>query len=417
MNKWILVLWLLGSGIFGYSQDLLYENYVYVTNIKSVKFHNSTSPLAPPVVNLNSGETLSLSFDDVHNVRKDFSYRIVHCTRDWKPSTMQDIEYLDGYGKGDIRNFEVSNLTLVPYFTYRLTIPNRDFRWNKSGNYLLIVYEGEGADRFPVITRRFMVVENKVTVFKEDRRSMEVSRMRRDQTFDISINYEDFNIINPMNTVTVSITQNNRWMDAYRNMSPLFVQGSNIIIDNRGKITFPGFKPFRVVDIRSLDYANRTVDSLDLNDNSTVAYLSVDYPRPTETFISRHDAQGSFVIGNSDNLNIDPDYAHAVFRLEMEEINRPVYVLGEFTDWKPDDMYRMEYDWEKGAYILDILLKQGYYSYYYGVLTSDDFMDIEWIEGSSSDTENNYQVYVYYREPGSRYDRLIGYGVFQSNTF
>ena len=34
--------------------------------------------------------------------------------------------------------------------------------------------------------------------------------------------------------------------------------------------------------------------------------------------------------------------------------------------------------------------------------------DETFIEGNHSETENDYTIYIYYREPGEDYDKLIG---------
>ena len=65
----------------------------------------------------------------------------------------------------------------------------------------------------------------------------------------------------------------------------------------------------------------------------------------------------------------------------------------------------MEYNDKYECYEASILLKQGYYDYQY--ITADgatlDTMRDFW------QTENEYQTFIYYKESGSRYDRIVGY--------
>ena len=88
--------------------------------------------------------------------------------------------------------------------------------------------------------------------------------------------------------------------------------------------------------------------------------------------------------------------------------------MGNFTDYQPDEMYRMIYDEARGIYLCEIDLKQGYYNYFFGT-EKDSLLDPTPLEGSWNETENDYQVLVYLREPGDRYDRLIGFHMFNSN--
>ncbi|MEZ4851860.1 MAG: DUF5103 domain-containing protein, partial [Bacteroidia bacterium] len=57
-----------------------------------------------------------------------------------------------------------------------------------------------------------------------------------------------------------------------------------------------------------------------------------------------------------------------------------------------------------------VILKQGVYDYAYGVEKKDDFLvDESLFEGPHFESENFYTILVYYRAPGDRTDRLVGY--------
>jgi len=57
-----------------------------------------------------------------------------------------------------------------------------------------------------------------------------------------------------------------------------------------------------------------------------------------------------------------------------------------------------------------LLFKQGYYDYNYVLLNKDGSLDPGYIGGNFEKTENEYQVLVYYRDIGARYDQIIGVG-------
>src|SRR5690606_334253 len=86
-----------------------------------------------------------------------------------------------------------------------------------------------------------------------------------------------------------------------------------------------------------------------------------------------------------------------------------VYVFGKFTDWKLLPEYKMKYDYTRGAYRGKFLMKQGYYNYMYAVQRENGTTDLATIEGSHWETENTYQLLIYNRDVGSRYDRLVGF--------
>jgi len=60
-------------------------------------------------------------------------------------------------------------------------------------------------------------------------------------------------------------------------------------------------------------------------------------------------------------------------------------------------------------------LKQGYYNFMYAFKAPDeDVVKCYNLEGSHYETENDYQIFVYYGKIADKYDRLIGYQKFNS---
>jgi hypothetical protein len=93
-----------------------------------------------------------------------------------------------------------------------------------------------------------------------------------------------------------------------------------------------------------------------------------------------------------------------------------IYVFGKLSNWKCTEPFKMSYNMEQKRYEHSLVLKQGSYSFQYAY--KDDYsgkIKTYNIEGSHSETENDYQIFVYYGEISDRYDRLIGYNRFNSN--
>ena len=115
-------------------------------------------------------------------------------------------------------------------------------------------------------------------------------------------------------------------------------------------------------------------------------------------------------------IDFEADYAYVDFILDYPAPldKGDLYVFGKFTDWKALPEYRLEYDYVRNAYRGRFLLKQGYYNYLYALQKDNGELDIEAIEGSHWETENTYQILVYNRDVGIRYDRLVGFSEFSS---
>jgi hypothetical protein len=84
-------------------------------------------------------------------------------------------------------------------------------------------------------------------------------------------------------------------------------------------------------------------------------------------------------------------------------------VTGALSDWSFDGSNLMNYDTEKAEYQCSMLLKQGWYNYEYLFLKNGErTAEPSVFEGNHYETENDYLILVYYRNPVDRYDRIIG---------
>jgi len=69
----------------------------------------------------------------------------------------------------------------------------------------------------------------------------------------------------------------------------------------------------------------------------------------------------------------------------------------------------MRYDETTKQYLGNVKLKQGYYNYQFW---TNEPVPMRQFEGSHLQTKNEYEVLVYYREPGTIYDQVVGYAFF-----
>ncbi len=396
---------------------LRYENAIYDPQISTVKFHLTGFPLTDPIIDLNAQATLTLSFDDLAGEVRQYSYSILHCDADWQPSQLTDMEYLDGFMDQPIRDYRFSFKTLIPFVHYRLELPSRDTRWKVSGNYLLVVYDGNA----PVLSRRFVVVEPLSRIEPRLVRPAQVSLSRTHQEVDFTVFLdEELDIRNPISEVKACIIQNGRWDQAICGIPPLFVRPRELSFDHQNKVVFPAGKEFRFLDMRSLRRRSETIATIDRFQDHTEVILYPGEPRADRAYNFLEDINGAYVIENFDQPNPDlaSDYAEVFFTLQMEErADADVYIVGAMTDWEPREEFRMVYNPAINAYVSKPRMKQGYYNF--GFATVDPFAetplpDFAPIEGNWFATENQYTIILYYRPFGNRYDRVIGARTFNS---
>lgn len=389
------------------------ENQILDPNICSVQLNLSGAPLSQPIVNLKTGMgALVLHFDHIGDQLKDYKYTIVHCNSDWKPSDLNDNEYIDGFTDDRITNIQNSFNTITAYTHYTLGLPNRNMRWARSGNYLLKVFDADDNDRL-VIVRRFMVVEPLWRIDAEFVRTTQVDKLDTHHEIDFTVIPKGARVSMPQNDVKAFVLQNGRWDNALGPLKPFITRGDDLVYDYQDVIVFPAGKEFRFFDMRSFDFRGEFVRSIVERPTHFEVTLQPDESRFDRPVIFRPDSDGRYVIDNQ-NINqnlLQCDYALVLFSIKQNQPldDAEVYVFGELSDWQLKPEFRMQYDHDAKVYWCEAWLKQGHYNYQYIVLDQKTSKpDLDGFEGNWFATGNQYTILVYFRPFGARYDRLMG---------
>jgi len=385
------------------------------TNVLSIEFYVKGVPFSFPLVDLKAPDnSLLLEFDHLGPELMDYVYSIEHCDHNWKRSQMFEQEYLMGFTEDRIQNITIAQNTRSVYTHYTLGLPNRNMRWLLSGNYVLKVYDNTN-ERQLVLVRRFHVMESLWGVSAQFVPPAQVDRINSHHEIDFSVKFKNTRISNPQNDVVAYVLQNGRWDNAIGPLKPNIFRGDQLVFDYQNQVVFPAGKEWRFFDMRSFDFRGENVKIIQEQYDHFEATLLTDETRANRPYIFRKDINGYFTIDNQ-NANqtlLQCEYARVLFSIKQtlpfEEDD--VYLFGAFTNWQIDPRFRMTHVPEAEVYALETPLKQGYYNYQYLVVNRETgAIDEEGLEGNSYQTRNNYQILLYYRPFGERYDRLLGFG-------
>ncbi len=412
MNLPVTITLLLFSYI-SYSQvnsDIQYQDKVYDDFIKTVQLYpnslQKSSQTLSPIISLRGRLKLILEFDELFSDAYSYRAKIIHCNANWEPSGLSPLQYLNEYNEFEIPETEYSFGTLTPYVHYKFIVPKPTV----SGNYLLVVYAAED-DADIIISRRFMVFEQWVS-FSDKYEMMNNSPYSPTrQQIQFSIKYSSVDLINPLVTVSVSLLQNHRWDNAKMDLKPTFVREAQRTLEYRqftDDNSFASGNEFRYFDIRSLRYFGFHVRTVRFAKDKIFAYVENDKPRAGLAYSIEQNINGQYIIENLERKisDIENDYALVTFTLESENYGEDVYISGKFNDWRKDAASLMKYNSTSKSYEGTYVLKQGLYDYQF-VLGSKERENN--IEGNKSETNNIYEILVYYRSEKLNADLLIGY--------
>ena len=399
-----------------FAQDYVDDNRpqlvdkIYSPNIRTVQLRPSNVVQGLPILRFGGVGRLKLDFDDMSPDFTNYNYTVLHCTHDWQPSDLMKAEYIEGLQDYFIQDYEFSLNTYVPYTHYSLVFPNNNLKLTKSGNYVLVVYRDNNPEAI-VLTRRFMVFEEKLNITGDVIRATRLEERDTHQQLNLTIIHNGYDIPNPFLDLHVNIIQNGRWDNSRVDLKPKFIRNQQLEYNFDGENTFYGGNEFRNFDTKQLTELTMNVRKTELDTNYTV-YLIPEIPRLASRYSFLVDINGRFIVRrlNSEKPESEADYAWIDFFLATDRYDEgDVYVFGQFTDWQLKPEFRLTYDEQTHAYRGKALVKQGYYNYQYVVLDGASFSINETlIEDSHWETSNEYTVFVYHREIGIRYDRLVG---------
>ncbi len=389
-------------------KKLVYDDRSYENEIRTVQLYPASntarSIFQPPVSVLGAGN-LVLEFDDLVESHENYRVKIIHCNSDWTPSNLPSLDYLSDFNEFNITQFEYSTDTKIGYIHYRFRVPNVKL----PGNYLLVAYRGNNESDI-ILSKRFMIYSPLVQINLLSNLTGISSTNRLNQQLDFTITYDNYELINPLENIKIVLRQNQQWHNAITTLKPAFFsEGEMTYRFFNYENNFSAGNEYRFFDMRSLRYPGQRVENVDFSTRPTTVNIMPDGPRIYQAYAQYNDLNGDFYIQNQDTGgSSEGDYLFTNFKLIAKEpINGDVYVVGKMNNYQMNDITKMEYDSKTRVYENTQILKQGLYDYKY--LVKSDSLNMNYLEGNHFETENEYEIFVYYKPPTLRSELLIAY--------
>jgi hypothetical protein len=394
-------------------ESLLFTNHIYNDKIKSVQLYQERWNLSYPILKLNSNDRLVCHFDLLDDQPEAYSYTFIHCDKDWNRSDIFPNDYTDGYSENPVEDYQSSFNTTIGYTHYKIAFPNDRVKLKFSGNYILVIYPSDKPEE-PAITQRFIVTEDAVKINTDVHRPQMASDKDTQQQVDFTVTYAGQSFTDPYRNFYAFILQNCRWDNAKKNLKPDFFGVNELKYNSLSeKNIFQGGNEFRYFDIKSIRYQTEYVKGIEFANSYYNVFLFPSDNREFKPYFYWQDFNGKYYIAVQEGkkYDIDADYVYVYFTLPSKQLiaGGNMYVSGGLNNWAFDKNNLMTYNPQKEQYECTMLLKQGWYNYEYVYLKNGSQDGTSSLyEGSHYETENDYNVLIYYRNPQDRYDRVVG---------
>lgn len=288
--------------------------------------------MAPPVLLIDSGDQLTISFDEITESNSYLRYSLVHCNANWTESSLVESEFLDGFNFGDVDDYEYSQMTATHYVNYRITLPNDRFRFKISGNYLIRVYRDDAPDT-TLLQARFMVSESTATVDADVLSVTDIDYNDAHQQVSVRVDATDAGVEDVFNDMMVYVSQNGRLDNEVMVRQPLRVSGKTAYYEHLRPLIFPAGNEYRRMETVSTTYPGMNIESVDYHDPFYHATVATDYPRSADKYAYDRTQNGRFFIReyNSSQSDIEGDYVVTHFSLDAPEHRVNIYFLTEIS--------------------------------------------------------------------------------------
>ena len=359
----------------------------------------------PAVIGLDTDDRIEFSFDEMSHEYHRFTYHIQHCDAQWNPSDILESDYLEGFNGETIDDWQNSVNTTFDYTHYSLVLPNSLATLKISGNYRLSIRE----DGKEVAYFRFCITEGKPLLSARLSGNTDIDTHDSHQQLDLTVNYGTLTVRDPAKELYTVVMQNRRTDNMVLNPTPTYDAGNRLTYEHCRELIFPAGNEFRRFEVVNLYDYFMNVDRISYHDPFYHANLMQDTRRHAYKFDYDHNGRYLIRYNQASDSDTEADYLFIHFNLASEQLTGgKLYVSGHFTGGNLTSKYEMEYNSLEKAYQATVLLKMGAYDYQYlWVPDGESAGRTKPTEGDWYEAKNEYVVLLYFRERGSRYDRLV----------
>jgi len=375
-------------------------------DIRTVQLYRGSDERSFPVTVLKSGEPLTLEFDLMEKQGRPLSIYFYHADRYWERD-LSPSQVLESYQNDKLVDYRGSQGTLVPYVHYTYRLPNDDIRFRISGNYVLRVTERGRRDS--VLFERPFFITDEAGQLEMKSESIMIPGQRQQSVQPVAQFDPPPSLRGDPFGFTACFVRNGRLPDTRCEDRPLLFEQPKLNFELDRNRAFDPVTADYTVNLENL----RSARKVERTDRSVTPYrvlLEPDYAQFSGQDVDV-DLNGQILIDGAGQGRANPDLSAGYVRTTFAFVppkERPlrggVVVAGSFSNMSLDQGGRMTWQPARSQYQADVLLKQGFYQYFY---ESSDPLLKRTVRETETRLRSTFQTFVYYEDPSRGTDRLL----------
>ena len=380
--------------------------------IRTVQLYRGANERTSPIIERESGESLTLEFDLMEQEGRPLSIYFYHADRNWTRD-LSPTQFLESYQDDDLVDYRPSQGTAVPYVHYTYRFPNDDIQFRLSGNYVLRVTE-RGRENAVLFERAFFVTDEEGSLRLEST-SIAIPGQRQRSIRPVARFTPPAGFQGDPLGYTTCFVRNGRLSDTRCEDRPRLSNQPSLAFELDRSRAFDPVTANYTVDLSSL----RGRDKIERTDRTRTPFrvlLEPDYARfsgrnmdsPLNGQILVRDALRGY--GNPART---AEYVRTTFAFvppNERPLSGEVVVVGSFSGMDVEQGTGMDWKPGRGRYEGNVLLKQGRYQYFY---SSPDSLLQKTVRESQARLRSTYTSFVYYEDVSENTDRLLRVGSVQ----
>lgn len=385
--------------------------FINTPNVRSACITDLQGKPQFPIIS-QYGSQLLFQFDLIQDDREWLNYRLIPADMNGNIVELEASEFIQGFYQGEISDAQLAYNTTTDYVHYALTFPNEMMKPTQSGRYWLLFYRnGDYQDPSnQVVAFPLFVSADKMNVTSRLLKSNDVSKIFTHQQIETTVVPNSMNFNDIPRDIRILIFKNYELRSELPPLAPTFITPERWTFQHNDYPGFAGGNEWRVMDIRQIIAPGFHVDFTQPHQDNPEIWIQQDESNAKSKY-GWNDMNGitQFSTTLPSAQALDADYLLTHFQYKSRAFEGGKLLLEYCTALGCREEAELTYNANSGCYETAFYLKQGIYNYRYrwqNLYSVEE--ELKFTEGNFFETQNEYQIILFQKEPLYQKDVILG---------